>query len=151
MFNLQQDASSDLQLCGVNDWCTSHQAGVWKHTLLADLSCGRSVNADTSALLSCCCCCCCCGLKYVMEESLWKAEIKKLFLWNIVNSVWVDVGGHRGDKRPACCACMFVRASRSGLELPRASSLTDGQGKEQTGTGSQKLGCQGGPALTGPH
>lgn len=59
--------------------------------------------------------------------------------------------GHRGDKRPACCACMFVRASRSGLELPRASSLTDGQGKEQTGTDSQKLGCQGGPALTGPH
>lgn len=33
-----------------------------------------------------------------MEESLWKAEIKKLFLWNVVSSVWVDVGGAEGTK-----------------------------------------------------
>lgn len=28
--------------------------------------------------------------------------------------------GHGRDKSPACCACMLVRASRSGLDLPQA-------------------------------
>lgn len=39
------------------------------------------------------------SLKYVIEMSLWKAEIKTLFLQDIMSTVWVD-GGKAGTKDP---------------------------------------------------
>lgn len=48
-----------------------------------------------------CLSCCLFGpsLKYVIEMSLWKAEIKTLFLQDIMSTVWAD-GGKAGTKGP---------------------------------------------------
>lgn len=57
-----------------------------------------------SAVLACLSCClfglsC---LKYAIEMSLWKADIKRLFHRDIRSAEWAD-GGQSWDKRPGCC------------------------------------------------